>query len=61
MEHKYYQKHKERLWKEASKKDQNLSDKEKTKGKKRSEKDIKIFLQNKSKTTWVHEKLLFST
>ena len=61
MENKYYQKHKERLWKEACKKDQNLSDKEKTKGKKRSEKDIKIFLQNKSKTTWVHEKLLFST
>ena len=43
MENKYYQKHKERLWKEACKKDQNLSDKEKTKGKKRSEKDINYY------------------
>ena len=45
---KYYQKHKERLQKEARKIKIFLK-KEKTKGEKRFEKDIKIFLKKKSR------------
>ena len=44
-----YQKHKERLLKEASERYQNLSEEEKDKGKKKSETDIKIFLKKKRK------------
>ena len=43
----YYQKHKEKLRKEACEKYQNLSEEETTKGKKRLEKDIKIQLKMK--------------
>ena len=46
MVNKYYQKHKERLQKEARERYQNFSEKEK-KGGKRSEMDIKIFLKKK--------------
>ena len=44
MVNKYYQKHKERLQKEARERYQNFSGKEKKSGK-RSEMDIKIFLK----------------
>ena len=47
MRNKYYQKHKERLLKEAHERYQNLFEEEKNKRWKRSEKDIKIFLRNK--------------
>ena len=46
MVNKYYQKHKERLQKEARGRYQNFSEKEKI-GRKRSEIDIKIFLEKK--------------
>ena len=50
MTNKYYQKHKERLRKEAREKYENLSKEEKnTKSEKMPEKDIKIFLKNKSR------------
>ena len=43
MTNKFYQKHKQRLRKEAQKKYQNLFGEEKTKGKKMCKKYIKIF------------------
>ena len=47
---KYYQKHKERLGKEAPGTYQNLSEEEKDKSrKKKSETDTKIFLKNKDR------------
>ena len=46
---KYYQKHKERLEKEAREKYQNLSGEEKNKSQKKSEKDINILLRKKKK------------
>ena len=49
MVNKYYQKHKERLQKEASERYQNLSEEEKEeRRKKKSETDIIIFLKNKN-------------
>ena len=42
MTKKYYQKHRERLQKEARKSCQNLSDKEKDKRQKKTKKNIKI-------------------
>ena len=50
MTNKYYQKHKERLRKEGRRKYQNFLKKKRTKRKKRSKKDIKIFLRNKSRS-----------
>ena len=47
MSNKYYQKHKEKLRKEAREIYQNLSEEEKTKGEKRAEKGIKILLNIK--------------
>ena len=44
-----YQKRKERLRKEVCERYQNLIKLKKTESKKRSEKDIKIFLKNKSR------------
>ena len=49
MVNKYYQKHKEKLRKEARERYQNLSEEEKDKWQKKSETDIKIFLNNKSR------------
>ena len=49
MPNKRYQKRKERLRKEARGKYQNLSEEEKGKRRKRSKKDTKIFLENKSR------------
>ena len=48
MVNKYYQKTKEKLRKEACETYENLSEEEKTKGKKRLEKDIKM-LRKKNK------------
>ena len=48
MVSKYYQKHKERLQKEARERYQNLSEEEKDKRRKRLEKDIKILLKKGS-------------
>ena len=45
----YYQKHKEKLWKEARERYQNLSEKKKIKDEKRLQKDIKILLKKKKK------------
>ena len=56
-----YLKHKGRLWKEARKRYLNLSEKEQGKKWAKSEKDIKIFQRTKAETTWVYEKLVFST
>ena len=47
MTNKYYQKHKEKLRKEAREIYQNLSEEEKTKGEKRAKKGIKILLNIK--------------
>ena len=47
MSSKYYQKHKEKLRKEAREIYQNLSEEEKTKGEKRAKKGIKILLNIK--------------
>ena len=47
MVHKYYQKHKERLQKEACEKYQHLSEEEKDKRQKKPQKDIKILLKKK--------------
>ena len=47
MVNKYYQKHKERLRKEACERYQNLP--EVIKGRKRFEGDMQIFLKNKSR------------
>ena len=47
MSNKYYQKHKEKLRKEAREIYQNLSEEEKTKGEKRAKKGIKILLNIK--------------
>ena len=49
MVNNYYQKHKERLRKEARERYQNLSEEEKIKGEKRLEKDIKMLLMKKKK------------
>ena len=49
MTNNYYQKHKERLWKETCKKYQNLSEAETNKRKKRPLKDIKISQKKKKK------------
>ena len=49
MVNKHYQKHKERLWKEAQERYENLSKEEKTKGEKKLEKDIKLSLKKKKK------------
>ena len=49
MVNKYYQKHKERLQKEARERYQNFLKKKNKKGKKRPEKDIKILLKRKKK------------
>ena len=49
MVNKYYQKHKEKLRKEALERYQNFSEEEKKKGKKGPETDIKIFLKRKKK------------
>ena len=48
MTNKYYQKHKERLSKKHVKDIKIILKKKKKKGEKRSEKDIQIFLRNKS-------------
>ena len=45
---KYYQKHKETLRKEARGKYQNLPEEKTVEGKKRFEKDIKVFLTHKN-------------
>ena len=50
MTNNYYQIFKERFPKEAGLKYQNLSKEKKEKGGKKSEKDIKIFLKNKSRS-----------
>ena len=47
MSNKYYQKHKEKLRKEAREIYQNLSEEEKNKGEKRAKKGIKILLNIK--------------
>ena len=47
MSNKFYQKHKEKLRKEAREIYQNLSEEEKTKGEKRAKKGIKILLNIK--------------
>ena len=47
MSSKYYQKHKQRLQKEARERYQNLSEEEKDKRIKRLEKDIKLLLKKK--------------
>ena len=52
MVNKYYQKHKERLQKEARERYQNFSEKEK-KGGKMSEMDIKIFLKKNNNKNYV--------
>ena len=49
MVNKYYQKHKERLQKEARGRYQNFLKKKNKKGEKRPEKDIKILLKRKKK------------
>ena len=49
MVNKHYQKHKERLRKEAHERYENLSKEEKIKGEKKLEKDIKISLKKKKK------------
>ena len=49
MKNKYYQKHKERLRKEACERYQNLSKEKKTKYVKKYETDIKFSLKNKSR------------
>ena len=50
MPNNYYQKHKQRLRKEAHEKYQNLSEEEKkTKGERRPKKDIKSLLKKKKK------------
>ena len=49
LKNKYYQKQNERLRKEAREKYQNLSKEESTKGKKKSNKDIKILQKKKKK------------
>ena len=63
MSNKYYQKHKEKPWKEALERYQNLSEKKKknnkkktktttttTKGEKSPQKDTKIWVNNEKKT-----------
>ena len=47
MVNTYYQKHKERLLKEARERYQKLSEKKKIIGKKNPEKDIKVLLKRK--------------
>ena len=47
MVNKYYQKHKERLQREARERYQNSSEEQKTKGEKKPKKDIKILLRKK--------------
>ena len=49
MVNKYYQKHKEKLQKEARERYQNHSEEEKTKGEKKLEKGLKILLKKKKK------------
>ena len=49
MVNKYHQKHKERLPKEAHERYENLSEEEKDKRRKRSEKGIKTLLKEKKK------------
>ena len=49
MTSNYYQRHKERLQKEACKRYQNYSEKEKDKRRKNPEKDIKILLKKEAK------------
>ena len=53
MKNNYYQKHKERLQKEACEKYQNLYEEEKDKWQKRLEKDIKILLKKKKKKSFI--------
>ena len=59
MSNKYYQKHKEKPWKEALERYQNLSEKNNnnnnkktttTKGEKSPQKDTKIWVNNEKKT-----------
>ena len=50
MTNKYYQNHNERLRKEANERYKNLSEGEKDKCEKSFEKNIKIFLKNKSRS-----------
>ena len=58
MVHKYYQKHKERLWKEARERYQNLSEEEKDKRQKTGlKKDIKILLKKKKKGASIIRKI----
>ena len=52
MTNKYYQKHKERLRKDARERYQNLSKEEKERRQKRSKKYIKILLRDKSRSYW---------
>ena len=59
MTNKYYQKHKERIWKEARERYYNLSEEEKSK-KKGPRKISKSFGGTKAETTWVYEKLLLA-
>ena len=54
-----YQKHKERLWKEARERYQNLSEEEKDKRWKK--KACKNVPKEKKQKLWVYEKILFST
>ena len=49
MTNNYYQKHNERLWKEARERYQTLFEEEKEKGQKGPKKDIKILLKKKKK------------
>ena len=59
---KYYQKHKERLRKEAREKYQNLSEEKKGKRRKKvRDRNQNPFWRTKADTTWVYEKILFST
>ena len=56
MVNKYYQKHKERLGKEAPGTYQNLSEEEKDKSRKKSPRQIpKSSWRTKTETTWAYE------
>ena len=59
MVNKYYQKNKEKLWKEAREKYQNLSEEEKEKNRKKAR--DRSFWRRKTKKGWIYENLLFST
>ena len=53
MINNYYQKHKEGVQKEGRERYQNLSEEEKTKGKKMRKKNIKILLKKKKKKSMI--------